>query len=337
MHRYTLEPYNGIKSRYDCPLCNRRHTLSRYIDTNTGEHIGTEVGRCSRQINCGYHYKPSAYFSKNGLPQDRDSYRPLTYQQIAQTSYLPAKLLQQSLKGYQHNHLMQYLAKRFGNKAAYEQAKRYLIGSAKHWPGASIFWQVDTEGRIRTGKIMLYDAESGKRVKQPFNHITWVHSLLSRKSGVDSRESKAQSQKYKVENFRSGLTQDLQLKTSDLGLRTQDFKTKQCLFGEHLLPANPDMPVAICESEKSALMAAICYPQLLWLASGSLFGLTAGKCKCLHGRKVLLVPDVNAYEQWNQKATELSAAMPSAKFTVMQLLESNSTSDEAGWDIADFL
>jgi hypothetical protein len=49
------------------------------------------------------------------------------------------------------------------------------------------------------------------------------------------------------------------------------------------------------------------------------------------------VPDVNAYEQWNKKATELSAAMPSAKFIVMQLLENNSSPNEAGWDIADFL
>ena len=318
MHRYTLEPYAGIKSRYDCPLCNRRHTFSRYIDTATGEHIGPEVGRCSRLINCGYHYKPSAYFARNGLPHDRNAYRPLTYRQIAQTSYLPASLLQQSLKGYRHNHLMQYLVKRFGDKAAYEQAKRYRVGSAKHWPGASVFWQVDTDGQIRTGKVMLYDAESGKRVKQPFNHITWVHTLLMRNVECQMRNEKNKN-------------------TSAIGIPTSDFKIKQCMFGEHLLPASPGMPVAICESEKSAIMASICYPQLLWLASGSLSGLTAGKCKCLHGRKVILVPDVNGYDQWNKKAAELSAAMPSVKFTVMQMLESNSSPDEAEWDIADFL
>ena len=312
MHRYTLEPYAGIKSRYDCPLCNHRHTFSRYIDTVTGEHLGPEVGRCSRLINCGYHYKPSAYFERNGLPHDRNAYRPLTYRQIAQTSYLPDALLQQTLKGYQHNHLMQYLVKRFGDKAAYEQAKRYRLGSAKHWPGASVFWQIDTDGRIRTGKVMLYDAESGKRVKQPFNHITWVHSLI-------------------------GSYQLAVGTTANYKPPTANFNIKQCLFGEHLLPASPGMPVAICESEKSAIIAAICYPQLLWLASGSLSGLTAGKCKCLHGRKVILVPDVNGYDQWNKKAAELSAAMPSVKFTVMQMLESNSSPDEAGWDIADFL
>ncbi len=42
----------------------------------------------------------------------------------------------------------------------------------------AVFWQVDVKGRIRTGKIMLYDPKTGHRVKEPHSYVCWVHSEL---------------------------------------------------------------------------------------------------------------------------------------------------------------
>lgn len=72
---------------------------------------------------------------------------------------------------------------------------RYRIGTSNHWLNATIFWQIDQQQKVHTGKIMLYDYHTGHRVKDPFNHIAWVH---------------------KSEN-------------------TKNFHLKQCLFGLHLL------------------------------------------------------------------------------------------------------
>ena len=69
------------------------------------------------------------------------------------------------------------------------------MGTSKHWPGATVFWQVDISGRVRTGKVMLYNPENGRRIKEPHNYITWVHSLLKK----------------------------------------ENFNLRQCLFSEHLL------------------------------------------------------------------------------------------------------
>lgn len=43
-----------------------------------------------------------------------------------------------------------------------------------------IFYQIDKEGRCRTGKIMKYNRETGRRVKDENvgGKITWVHSIL---------------------------------------------------------------------------------------------------------------------------------------------------------------
>ncbi|WP_234734927.1 DUF6371 domain-containing protein [Tellurirhabdus bombi] len=55
--RYHL-PKKAIKS--DCPDCGPKHrkTLSRYIDSLTGEPLPDIYGRCDRESNCGYHLNP---------------------------------------------------------------------------------------------------------------------------------------------------------------------------------------------------------------------------------------------------------------------------------------
>lgn len=65
-----------------------------------------------------------------------------------------------------------------------------------------------------------------------------------------------------------------------------------CLFGEHLLNESRK-PVAIVESEKTAIISSIVYPKYTWLASGSSNGLTSEKIKVLTNRKVILIPDLD--------------------------------------------
>ena len=82
------------------------------------------------------------------------------------------------MHGYENNNLYLFLRSKFGTDDAQRLMKAYRVGTAKHWPGACVFWQTDVGDNTRTGKVMLYNADNGKRVKHPFNHVTWVHSLL---------------------------------------------------------------------------------------------------------------------------------------------------------------
>lgn len=75
-----------------------------------------------------------------------------------------------------------------------------------------------------------------------------------------------------------------------------DFELKQCLFGEHLL-RDKAKPIAIVESEKTAIIASVYLPQFIWLAVGSLTNLNAEKCSVLKGRTVTLFPDLNGFEK----------------------------------------
>lgn len=299
-HKYILEPYKGMNTRYRCPSCQQRDkTFSLYIDTETGEHIHPTVGRCNRESNCGHHYTPKQYFQDNNIsfdtPQPK-AYkpRPVTPQQKP-VSFIPVEVFKASLKAHETNHFVQFLINLFGVEVASQLVSRYFIATSKHWNGATVFWQIDTQGKVRTGKIMLYSPTTGKRVKNLELPVYWVHKAL----------------------------------------KQPEFELRQCLFGEHLL-IDKTKPVAIVESEKTAVIASVYLPQFIWVAVGSLTNLNAEKCSILKGRTVTLFPDLNGFEKWSSKAKELSHL---AIFTVSDLLERKATEAEKkqGFDLADYL
>lgn len=85
-------------------------------------------------------------------------------------------------------------------------------------------------------------------------------------------------------------------------LKTNYIKTG--FFGQHLLNWYPNKPVAIVESEKTACIASVKIPGYIWLASGGAANLTYPKMQSLKGRRILLVPDVDAMQLWKQTAEQ---------------------------------
>ena len=283
-----------------CPACGRK-AFVLYIDS-AGDSLHSTVGKCDRADNCGHHYSPKQYFSDNRIPFDNkttvaernsSSNRPVT--PLPEPSYIDMDIVKRTLTGYNDNRLIQYLSGIVGDEATKEAINRYFIGTSKHWDRATVFWQIDRFGSVRTGKIMQYDSQTGKRVKEPVNKISWVHSVL----------------------------------------KLPDFVLSQCLFGEHLLK-DATRTVAIVESEKTAVIASIYFPDMIWLACGGSEGLNTNKCAVLKGRNVILYPDAGKFDKWNNKAKELSKTCSTS---VSSLIEEKATDRErqAGYDIADYL
>jgi hypothetical protein len=300
-HRYILEPYKGMNTRYRCPKpnCGKGKTFSLYVDTETGEYIHPTVGRCNRESNCGHHYTPKQYFQDNNVSSDTTQPteykpRPIIFKSKP-VSFISFEVFKASLKAHETNHFVQFLIDLFGVEVTSQLVSHYFIATSKYWNGATVFWQIDTRGKIRTGKIMLYSPTTGKRTKEPFNHINWVHKAL----------------------------------------KQPEFELRQCLFGEHLL-IDKTKPVAIVESEKTAVIASVYLPQFIWVAVGSLTNLNAEKCRILKGRTVVLFPDLNGFKNWISRAKELSHL---ANFIVSDLLERKATEAERklGFDLADYL
>ncbi len=283
-YKHQLQKYSGSGSRYKCPKCQKTGKFVRFIDTESGKQIADNVGKCERINSCGYILKPGDYLYNTGS-NNKSNQNVTIYSKQVEISLIPEPLFQKSFvreKSFQQlteaNSLVKFMSDKFGSETVEPVIRKYFIGTSKYrWkrhnyisePGATVFYQVDGFNRVRTGKIMLYDPNTGERIKEPFNHIQWVHKLLDNK----------------------------------------DYNLQQCLFGEHLLKEDNTSPVAITESEKTALFASLYYPQFIWLATGGVenFKLIEKSVSLLKRRKVHLFPDLGQYELWHTKALNMGS------------------------------
>lgn len=103
----------------------------------------------------------------------------------------------------------------------------------------------------------------------------------------------------------------------------------EALFGEHLLPLFPSKTVVLVESPKNACVGAAVYPQYLWVATGNKCMLKREVLEVLRGRKVVVYPDNDAFDEWQQK-------LQSMQDIALFKCEHSHDESEKG-DIADYL
>ncbi len=312
-----LETYKGTKSRHTCPSCGHRNQFTRFVDGN-GNYLSDDCGICNRQTKCGYSYTAKQYFADN--PQAKNGQfkkgkrKSVSNYQVANLQldtpsfdFIAPEHLKQTIGNYEKNAFVQFLLNLFPDCGDEIQSvlRRYFVGT--YQDGLTVYWQIDRRGKIRTGKIMRYDAGSGKR--QIIR--TWID-----KDG-EERELKADWMHCKIK---------------------KDFNLKQCFFGEHLLYSlKSTKPVAIVESEKSAIIASLCFPNFVWLSIGSKQSLKVERLQKLAGRQIILYPDADGYNLWQSIAQDAQRQGLTVK--VSRLIENYATDEQKaeGYDLADYL
>lgn len=174
-------------------------------------------------------------------------------------SYINPNHANETLHGYEESNFTKWLTGIFGVDRVMAVIDLYRFGidnSSPYTKDWVIFWQYDMHGRIRSGKIIKYK-EDGHRDKE--FAACWYHKRV--RGGVELYP---------------------------------EFNLKQCLFGEHLLPTNTSRPVAIVESEKTAIIASLFIDKYTWLACGGITQLSDDKAMALRGRSVTLFPDIGS-------------------------------------------
>lgn len=274
-YRYSLGKLTTV-----CPACGRR-TFKPYVNNLTGQPLARDrAGRCNRQYKCGYHLSPREYFinhpmqlppgwspasaSATALPRPRQP-------RSGAIDYISPEVARRSMRRYDINQLWQFLCRHYPAEIV-ERAAAIGLGTARRWGGAAVFWQIDRLGRVRTGKVMGYDAASGRRVKEPRPQVTWAHTLL--------------------------------------GLR--GFNAGQCFFGEVALGRPGVRTVLLVESEKTALVLTCELllrgkEHVAVLATGGADGALCDvsrlsdptyKYSALRGKRLVLLPDADMWQRW---------------------------------------
>jgi hypothetical protein len=189
---YILEKYKGQETRFTCPKCGRRHSFTRYIDKETGRYISPLVGICNRAIKCGYHFTPKMYFetipsvhrfspiNTNELEKEKireNSCKSVDKnKEITPIKQIDKRYLQKTF-GKESNFLT-FLKNKFPEDVVEQVILDYFLSGTKD--KSIIYWQIDKQGRIRTGKIMQYNPETGKRIKS----LTINKRLFLQKVGI---------------------------------------------------------------------------------------------------------------------------------------------------------
>jgi hypothetical protein len=255
-YKYSLDKSS---KKFVCPRCNKK-SFVRFIETETGNYLNDGFGRCDRESNCGYYSTPKGEFSNTfeivNIP-------------TPDTSFHDYSLVSQSGRNYKQNNFVQFLKTIFTETEVKEAILKYLIGTSKHWNGATIFWQIDNNEKVRHGKIMLFNPETGKRVKHE-NGGGLINSVRT-------------------------------------VLKLKDFNLNQCLFGLHLINETNQKTIAIVEGEKTAVLMSVFKPQYTWLATGGKSGLKCEFLKPIKDYKIIAFPDKSEYNDWLNKATELNS------------------------------
>lgn len=308
-YKYHLLKYSGKQSRLTCPSCGRPHCFAPYVD-DQDQIVSEEYGRCNHESSCGYfQYPPSEpnwrdYQPRHYRPAPKPKPRiitkpPLPPEPAGGICTIPIDIVRKTIRIAPPSDFLTFLRTLFDEDTINRLVQEYNIGVAKS--GDAVFYQIDGQGRCRSGKVMKYDPITGHRIKDPNakTPITWVHSLLKQQ-----------------------------------GVLPPEWELTQGLFGEHLLSKYPDKDVCLVEAEKTAIICSGFMPECIWVAVGGKTQL-GDKVEVLDGRRITAFPDIDGYDKWKEKVEE----RPYLNIQVSDYLQKNATDEDrkAGIDIADVL
>ena len=167
-HRYIFE--KGSKKHY-CPDCNKKRFV-RYIDTETGEYLAEQYGKCDRIIKCSYYLDPyKDGFAKairdqeqgnkmEWKPQRPRRKKPLN---VTTSAYIPFEVLDQTREGYEKNIFVQNLLSRVAFPFEVQDIEKVIslfnLGTIQNGyrTGANTFPFIDVNNNVRAIQVKEFD------------------------------------------------------------------------------------------------------------------------------------------------------------------------------------
>ena len=267
------------KEKFTCPSCEENNCFVKYWNTSTGRYLEGDYGRCDRENSCGYHKKP-----EGNKPLIMNANLEEEVLGISNCDYIPDAVYESMHKNVykEPNILLRNLTDIFGKDRVLEAYNKYKLGT---WHGGATTFPYYTYG-LHTAKIIWF-GEDMHRIKEGRGSIPqWLHNC---------RYKDINNQVYIIEF---------------------DGKHPLPLFGTQLIITKEfkknKKTICIVESEKTAVVMSIVFPQYVWLATGGLRALNKWKFSFFQRTKVMIFPDmgiikkenISVRDLWNQKINE---------------------------------
>jgi hypothetical protein len=201
---------------------------------------------------------------------------------------------------YPNNYFVQWLVGLVGKDVAYQACQRYNVGTSH----STLFGN---------GAVVFWYVDKMIRIRQP--KIVPYNPTNGKRVRTFKMEFFTPKPYTKVNGY------------------------TPCIFGEHLLAGVGDgQQVCIVESEKTAIVASILYPNYIWLASGGAgklanqWGVNTQTAKALQGNKILLVVDCDTAGRQGYELAQTELAKVGITCKLVDLFERNDK-----FDLCDFI
>lgn len=262
-YKYSLRPHrNGGKEI--CPMCGKKSFVP-YIYNDTDEMIDPTCGRCDHEQSCGYHLTPAEFFKSNPdmkLTAWNEAYSK-PQPSIINFCVLDEWKARQTADEAMQCDFAQGLAKFFDTDLVSQAISRYQVQSIGYNRNTA-FPCISKEEDVTDVMVLGYGMDLHR------NEVCYHF--------YGDNDRKAQLK----EHYPYGYTY------------------APCYFGEHLLGENPEKNVGLVESQKTAVICSLIFPEIVWLASCGCGNFSVTKSNVLKDRRVFAYPDKGSTDKWGK-------------------------------------
>ena len=355
--KYSLDKSSKKNS---CPNCNKK-TFVFYVDTETGNYLPADYGRCDREQNCKYHKAP---------PKGKRGYliHFLTLKNVSDKasklvdvngviSMIPnSQILEQNQNNcfisewYLKTSTINYL----NNESKYfskneEPFLNQVVKTKPPEPLKPSYHSSELQDKLINQHksnltfdnltAFLLDNFSFDKVDNVISdyYLTGTNLCWKNATMFWQIDNKEQIRGAKIMLYNEYTGKRVKIPYNHINwlhnaIKKPDFNLSQCLFGLHLINEDYQKNIAIVESEKTAIIMSIFLPDFIWLATGSKSNFKYELLKPLKKRNCFAFPDKGEFTNWSNKAKELKSK--GFKIEVSNVLEQ--TSFKNGFDLADY-
>jgi hypothetical protein len=261
-YSYRLRPYVSGVPKMPCPACGRK-SFTPYVGDN-GAIVAPTVGRCDHSASCGYHLSPSVYFTNHPdakRPTVRAAPAPIPEPDSITFGDASKVWDGSQLAAGESSDFANGLRRYFTTEQVRKACKDYHLRAWKKYSNVA-FPSINERGELCDVMVIGYgsDLHRNEICFRPRGCETW--------------------------------------KATQRRLHPNGYKICSCLFGLHLTNERPAAQVCVVEAQKTAIIASLIFPSIVWLATGGCENFKEAMLAPLKGRQVKAIPDSGCEKKW---------------------------------------
>lgn len=300
-YRFSLDKSSR---KFICPNCGHK-TFVRYVDNLSGEYLSNPcIGKCDRSINCQYYLSPRMA----GIPYGKTFGTKLDSDKTV-FDYDATNHRSDNCENH-HPYTLDLDITPFLIRHSHSSFYRFMLSLGFPTIELKRVCESYLLGCNRTSGVIFWQTDLSGTIRtgkimhydtstgKRLKHLPpqWVHKKMNLPA---------------------------------------DWQLRQCLFGLNQLRFGSSKPVALVESEKTAVLMSLFRSDYIWLACGGKYNLRAELINEVPTDSIDLYPDCDAFKDWQDKLPKLQTQTSKHLRIINWLPNDNLHSLSPNADIAD--